>query len=480
MHYQTTSTGCPIDDNQHSITAGERGPILLEDVQLLDKLAHFDGERIPERVVHAKGAGAHGHFILERDLSQWTRAKFLQRKGKKTPVFARFSTVAGEKGSPDTVRDPRGFAVKFYTEEGNFDMTGNNTPIFFVRDPIKFPDFIHSQKKHPQYNARDWDTYWDFLSLVPESIHQVSILFSDRGIPDGYRHMDGYGSHTFKLVDDKGNFNYFKFHFKSNQGIRNLLEEKATEIAGSDPDYATRDLFYSIAKGEFPSWSVYIQLMKPVDALTYRWNPFDVTKVWPHSDYPLIFIGTLKLDRNPENYFAEVEQIAFSPGHVVPGIEPSEDKMLQGRLFSYPDTHRHRLGVNFNLLPINKPISLIKNHFRDGLMQSGDNGGSLPNYEPNSFYQLKVLSPPALPRTTLQQPCVVGRHPVSLSQDDFVQAGMLYQVMSNEQRQIFVDNVARSLSQAKKFIQKRQIANFKRACPVVGGRIEKACLSLSL
>lgn len=479
MSFQTTSTGCPIDDNQHSLTVGPRGPVLLEDFQLVDKLAHFDAERIPERVVHAKGAGAHGYFTLEKDLSHLTRAKFLQGKGKKTSVFVRFSTVGGEKGSADTARDPRGFAVKFYTEEGNFDMTGNNTPIFFIRDPIKFPDFIHTQKRNPQTNLKDPDMFWDFLSLVPESLHQVSILFSDRGIPDGFRHMDGFSSHTFKLLDEKGNFNYFKWHFKTNQGIKNILDEKAIELGGSDPDYSTRDLFHAIEKGEFPSWNVYIQLMKPSDALSYRWNSFDVTKVWPHSDYPLIFIGTLTLNKNPQNYFAEVEQAAFSPGHTVPGILPSEDKMLQGRIFSYPDTHRHRLGLNYPLIPVNMPICPVKNHFRDGFMRVDNNGGPLPNYEPNSFHKLNPLSVTSHPPMQISS-TLIARHPVSLTDDDFVQPGNLYKVMSDEQRGIFVGNVSRSLSQAKKFIQKRQIANFKRACPIVGGRIEKGCLSLSL
>eukprot|EP00834_Sanchytrium_tribonematis_P000320 NODE_6_length_70510_cov_1.054395.p25 type:complete len:348 gc:universal NODE_6_length_70510_cov_1.054395:40099-39056(-) len=342
MSRLTTSNGNPVDSNQFSITVGQKGPVLLQDFHLIDKLAHFDRERIPERVVHAKGAAAHGYFEVTHDISKYTCAKFLNKVGKRTPVFLRFSTVGGESGSADTERDPRGFAVKFYTEEGNWDMTGNNTPVFFIRDGVKFPDFIHTQKRNPQTHLKDPDMFWDFLSLVPESIHQVSILFSDRGTPDGYRHLNGYSSHTFKFVDRNGKYVYFKWHFKTDQKIKNLQAEKAGQLAGSDPDYATRDLFNSIEKGQYPSWSAYVQIMTEEQAEKYRWNILDVTKVWPHSDFPLIPVGKMVLNRNPENYFAEVEQVAYSPSHLVPGIDASFDKMLQARLFSYPDTHRHR------------------------------------------------------------------------------------------------------------------------------------------
>ncbi|KAJ1645912.1 catalase A, partial [Dispira simplex] len=337
----TTSTGMPVDNNQTSLTAGPDGPMLLMDTQFIDKISHFDRERIPERVVHAKGAGAHGYFEVTHDLSHVTRAKFLHGVGKRTPVFARFSTVGGELGSADTARDPRGFALKFYTEEGNYDMVGNNTPVFFIRDPNKFPDFIHTQKRNPQTHLKDADMFWDFLSLVPESLHQVTILFSNRGTPYGYRHMHGFSSHTFKFVDHNGKYSYFKWHFRTNQGIKNLTSEEAELIAGKNPEHATADLFNSIAKGDFPSWTAYVQILDEEQVAKYRFNSFDVTKVWSQKEVPLREVGKLVLNRNPENYFAEVEQAAFSPGTVVPGIEPSPDRMLQGRLFSYPDTHRH-------------------------------------------------------------------------------------------------------------------------------------------
>jgi len=470
----TTSNGNPVDNNQTSQTAGPNGPVLLQDFHLVDKLAHFDRERIPERVVHAKGAGAHGYFEVTHDISKWSKAKFLNRVGKRTPVFLRFSTVGGEKGSADTARDPRGFAVKFYTEEGNWDMVGNNTPVFFIRDPLKFPDFIHTQKKNPQTNLPDADMFWDFLSLVPESIHQATILFSDRGTPNGYRHMNGYSSHTLKLVNEAGKFVYVKWHFKTDQGIKNFTAEEAAKIAGEDPDYATRDLFNSIARGQYSSWSVYVQVMQAEDALKYRWNPFDVTKVWPHGDYPLQPVGKLVLNRNPDNYFAEVEQSAFSPSHFVPGIEASFDRMLQGRLFSYPDTHRHRLGPNYLQIPINHPYnSKVSNHQRDGLMAVNGNGGSLPNYEPNSFggpYQTNVQAT-TFTREPLQGE--IDRHIMPLNDDDFVQAGNLYRLMTPDQKRRLVSNIVSHLKNAKEFIQRRQVTHFKRADLEYGTRIEE-------
>nr|AZL94246.1 catalase HPII [Cardiosporidium cionae] len=340
----TSSSGAPLDDNQNSISVGEYGPLVISDFHLIDKLAHFDRERIPERVVHAKGAGAYGYLEITHDITRYCKAKVFSHVGKKTPAFVRFSTVGGEKGSADTARDPRGFAIKMYTEEGNWDMVGNNTPVFFIRDPTKFPDFIHTQKRHPQTNIPDPNMFWDFLSLVPESIHQVTILFSDRGTPDGFRHMNGYSSHTFKFVNDGGEISLVQMHFKTDQGVKNLVAGEASRLASQDPDYATRDLFNAIAAKEYPSWTFYIQVMPLKDAANYKYNVYDITKIWPHSDYPLIPVGKLVLDRNPENYFSDVEQSAFSPAHLVPGIEASEDKMLQGRLFSYSDTHRHRLG----------------------------------------------------------------------------------------------------------------------------------------
>ncbi|KAI8870529.1 catalase, partial [Ramicandelaber brevisporus] len=436
--------------------------------------AHFDRERIPERVVHAKGAGAHGYFEVTHDITHLTKAKFLNKVGKRTPTFLRFSTVGGEKGSADTARDPRGFALKFYTEEGNWDMVGNNTPVFFIRDPSKFPDFIHTQKRHPATNCHDADMFWDFLSLVPESLHQVTILFSDRGTPDGYRHMNGYSSHTLKLVNEKGDFKYVKWHFKTDQGIKNFNAEEATSMAGTDPDHATRDLFDAISRGDHPSWSVYIQVMNPEDALKYRWNPLDVTKVWPHGDYPLQPVGKLVLNKNPENYFAEVEQAAFSPSHLVPGVDISNDRMLQGRLFSYPDTHRHRLGVNYHQIPINQPRNAkVSNHQRDGFMAVNGNSGSLPNYEPNSFGGPAQTN---AANTTFSAEGVsgeTGRFTFELTDDDFVQPGNLYRLMPPAQQERLVSNIAGHLRKAKKFIQERQIAHFKRADPEYGRRVEE-------
>jgi len=380
----TTSSGNGVDDNQNSLTVGADGPVLIQDFHLIDKLAHFDRERIPERVVHAKGAGAHGYFQVTDDITKYCKADIFSEIGKKTPLFIRFSTVGGEKGSADTDRDPRGFAIKFYTQDGIWDMVGNNTPVFFIRDAIKFPDFIHTQKRNPQTNLKDPDAMWDFLSLVPESCHQVTILFSDRGTPDGFRHMNGYSSHTFKWVNKNGEEFYVKMHFKTDSGIKNLSAERASELSGKDPDYATRDLFNHIQSGQEATWTMNVQVMPVKDAELYRWNVFDVTKVWPHKDYPLQKVGKMVLNRNPENYFAEVEQAAFSPSHLVPGIEPTNDRMLQGRLFSYPDTHRHRLGVNYKQIPINCPYR-VSNQQRDGKMAVNGNGGSQPNYEPNSL-----------------------------------------------------------------------------------------------
>ncbi|KAL1921791.1 uncharacterized protein VTP21DRAFT_10433 [Calcarisporiella thermophila] len=468
----TTSNGNPIENNQTSITAGEWGPVLINDFNLIDQLAHFDRERIPERVVHAKGAGAHGYFEVTHDVTHLTKAKFLDRVGKRTPVFVRFSTVGGEKGSADTARDPRGFAVKFYTEEGNWDMVGNNTPVFFIRDPIKFPHFIHTQKRHPQTNYPDADMFWDFLSLVPESLHQVTILMSDRGTPDGYRHMNGYSSHTLKLVNEEGKFKYVKFHFKTDQGIKNFTAEEARRLAGEDPDYATRDLFNAIARGDYPSWSVYVQVMEPEDAKKYRWNPFDVTKVWPHGDYPLQPIGKMVLNRNPDNYFAEVEQAAFAPSHLVPGIDASYDRMLQGRLFSYPDTHRHRLGPNYHQIPINTPKNRVANYQRDGFMAVNGNGGAAPNYEPNSFSPIRQTNIPHTTFSAEEVSGLVGRFTYRLTDDDFVQPGNLYRLMTNDQKERLVSNIVNSLGGAKRFIQERQLQHFYRADKEWGKRIE--------
>ncbi|KAG0168130.1 hypothetical protein DFQ28_005333 [Apophysomyces sp. BC1034] len=474
----TTSNGNPVENDQTSITAGQWGPVLIQDFHTIDKLAHFARERIPERVVHARGAGAHGYFEVTHDITHLTKAKFLNKVGKKTPIFARFSTVGLERGSPDIVRDPRGFAVKFYTEEGNWDMVGNNTPIFFVRDSGKFPDFIHSQKRNPQTNLPDPDAFWDFLSLVPESIHQVTILFSDRGTPDGFRHINGYSSHALKLVNDKGDTKYVKWHFKTDQGIKNLTAEDLETMMNNDPDYSTRDLFNAIHHGQNPSWSVYIQVIDPKEVETYRWNPFDLTKVLPHNDFPLHPVGKMVLNRNPANYFAETEQAAFSPGNMVPGIEPSADRVLQGRLFSYADAQRYRLGPNFNQIPINRPLS-TSTYQRDGPMTVTDNGGSLPNYEPNSLHGPAQTNQSSTTFTPEVVHGHTGRFSYRLTDDDFVQAGNLYRLLSTEERTRLVHNIANHLFGARQSIQERQIAHFKRADQEYGDRVESLLLNLS-
>ena len=350
----TMANGREVEDNQNSMTAGSRGPILMQDVQLMEKLAHFDREEIPERIVHAKGAGAHGTFTVTSDITAYTKASIFAEVGKQTETFTRFSTVGGERGSADTARDPRGFATKFYTDEGNWDLVGNNTPVFFIRDAMKFPDFIHTQKRLPDSNIPSNTMKWDFWSKTPEALHQITTLFSNRGTPDGYRKMNGYGSHTYSFINAQNERFWVKFHLKTQQGNHTLRADQATKLAGENPDYATEDLFNAIKEGDFPKWTMYVQVMPELEANDYHINPFDVTKVWPHSDYPLIEVGVLEMNKNPENYFAEVEQSAFSPSNKVPGISFSPDKMLQGRLFSYPDTQRYRLGVNYNSLPINK------------------------------------------------------------------------------------------------------------------------------
>ncbi len=467
----TTGFGMPVDNDLNSQTAGPRGPVLMQDVHLLEKLAHFDRERIPERVVHAKGAGAHGYFEVTHDVTQYTRARFLSEVGKRTEVFVRFSTVGGEKGSADSERDPRGFAIKFYTEEGNYDMVGNNTPVFFLRDPLKFPDFIHTQKRNPATNLKDPDMFWDFLSLTPESIHQVTILFSDRGTPRTYRHMNGYSSHTYMWYNAAGEYVWVQYHFKTEQGIQNFTGEEADRMRGVDPDVATRDLHEAIARGEFPSWRLEVQIMTPEQAEDYRFDPFDITKVWPHADFPPRDVGRLVLNRNPGNYFAEVEQAAFSPGNFVPGIGPSPDKMLQGRLFSYHDTHRHRLGPNYHLLPINAPKAApMSSYQRDGAMRLDDNGGGGPNYWPNSFGGPPPdpsLAPPSIPLTGW-----AGRHAYELTDLDFFQAGDLYRkVMTDTDREHLIGNLVGHLQNAQVRLQRRQTALFYKADPDYGARV---------
>jgi catalase len=469
----TTAFGIPVGNDQNSLTAGERGPVLMQDVHLLEKLGHFDRERIPERVVHAKGAGAGGYFEVTKDVTGYTKAKFLSKVGKRTEVFARFSTVGGERGSADAERDPRGFALKFYTGEGNYDLVGNNTPVFFIRDPLKFPDFIHTQKRNPATNCKDPNMFWDFLSLTPESIHQVTILFSDRGTPATYRNMNGYSSHTFKWYNEKNEYFWVKYHFKTDQGIKNLTRQEAEVMRSKDADHATRDLYDAIERKDYPSWTVQMQIMTPELAKDYHFDIFDVTKVWPHSDFPPIDVGKLVLNRNPENYFAEVEQAAFNPSNLVPGIAASPDKMLQGRLFSYHDTHLHRLGPNYHLLPVNAPKNAPRNSYqRDGPMRSDPNGGGSPNYWPNSFNGPE-------PDISAKEPAIdisgqADRYQYTHPNDDFVQPGNLYRdVMTDQDREHLAGNIAGHLAGAQKRIQLRQTALFFKADPDYGRRVAK-------
>ncbi|KAG0099233.1 hypothetical protein BGZ93_008618 [Podila epicladia] len=439
----TTSNGNPVDDNQNSMTAGEFGPVLLQDFHLIDKLAHFDRERIPERVVHAKGAGAHGYFEVTADLSKLTAAKFLRTPGIKTPIFARFSTVGGEKGSSDSARDPRGFAV----------------------------------------NRKSADMFWDFISLSHETLHQVTILMSNRGTPYSYRHMDGFSSHALKLVNAEGEAHLVKWHFKTDQGIKNHSAEEAAALDGSNPDSATEDLFESIAKGDHPSWTVYLQVMKEADAANYKWNVFDVTKVWPHKDYPLQKIGKMVLNRNPINYFAEVEQAAFSPSHMVPGIDVSNDKMLQGRLFSYPDTHRHRLGANYLQLPINQPYrARINHHQRDGPQNFSENFHGLPNYEPQSHDSAgpqQQLNYVAAKFSRVQLNGQTGRYPHKTIEDDYIQPGDLYRLMKGKEQDDLVNNIVNHMKNVTKpEIIHRQIGHFRKADPEWGQRVEDGLKAL--
>ncbi|MFD2208135.1 catalase [Virgibacillus halophilus] len=467
----TTATGSPVGDNQNSLTAGQRGPGLIQDFYLLEKLAHFNRERIPERVVHAKGAGAHGYFEVTNDVSKYTKAAFLSEVGKRTPLFTRFSTVAGELGSADTVRDPRGFATKFYTEEGNYDLVGNNTPIFFVRDAIKFPDFIHTQKRDPRTHLKNPTAEFDFWSLSPESLHQITYLHGDRGIPATLRHMNGYGSHTYKWVNAQGEAVWVKYHWISDQGVKGLDEDLATKMAGENPDYHTEDLYNAIENGDFPSWTLYVQIIPYEDYKTYKWDIFDVTKTVSKKDYPRIEVGKMVLDRNPENYFAEVEQIALSPGNFVPGIEASPDKMLQGRIYSYGDAHRYRLGINHHQIPINRPLVEVNNGYRDGYMRVDGNAGGEVNYEPNSFN-----GPAEDPSKKISPFEVSGEaQAVSYNSDDhFTQAGDLYRLMSADEKERLIKAFVNHMEPVKKEeIKLRQIEIFYKADPEWGEKIAK-------
>jgi catalase len=461
----TTAAGIPVPDNQNSLTAGPRGPLLVQDWQLFEKHAHFNRERIPERVVHAKGSAAFGKLTITADISKYTKAKALQ-PGAVTEALLRFSTVAGERGAADAERDVRGFALKFYTEEGNWDLVGNNTPVFFVRDPYKFPDFIHTQKRDPATNLRNPTAMWDFWSLSPEALHQITILFSDRGLPRSYRHINGYGSHTYSLINANNERVWVKFHFKTKQGIENFADTEAEALIGADRESHQRDLYAAIDRGEFPKWRVQIQVMTEEEAEKTSYNPFDLTKVWPHGEFPLIEIGELELNRNPANYHAEVEQASFSPANVVPGIGHSPDKMLQFRVFSYADAHRHRLGVNYESLPVNAPKCPHANYYRDGAMRFDGNGGGSVNYEPNSFggpkQDASVKEPP------LKLTGDADRYDHRAGNDDYTQAGNLFRLMSKDEQTRLVAAIAGAMKTVPKAIQDRQIAHFSKCDPAYG------------
>ena len=466
----TTAAGIPVGDNQNSLTAGPRGPLLVQDWQLFEKHAHFNRERIPERVVHAKGSGAYGTLRITGDISRYTRARAL-RPGAESECFLRFSTVAGESGAADAERDVRGFALKVYTEEGNWDLVGNNTPVFFVRDPYKFPDFIHTQKRDPRTNLRNPTAMWDFWSQSPESLHQITILMSDRGVPKSYRHMNGYGSHTFSLVNDENERFWVKFHFKTMQGVECLSDEEGAGIIGTDRESHQRDLYDSIEHRNYPKWRFCVQVMPEGDAEQTPYNPFDLTKVWPHRDYPLIEVGVLELNRNPQSYFAEVEQAGFSPANVVPGIGHSPDKMLQFRIFSYADAHRYRLGVNHESLPVNRPRCPVHTYHRDGLMRFDGNQGGAVNYEPNRFGG--PVEDPGFKEPPLRISGDADRYDHRAGNDDYSQAGNLFRLINGEQQMRLMDNIARAMQGVPKEIVRRQVAHFHRADPAYGAGVSR-------
>jgi catalase len=461
----TTASGRPYFENEDSMTVGPRGPVLLQDYYLHEKLAHFNRERIPERIVHAKGSGAYGTFKVTNDITKYTRAKLFSRVGNECRVFVRFSTVGGEKGSADTERDPRGFAVKLYTEDGNWDLVGNNTPVFFIKDPKKFPDFIHTQKRDPKKNLKSPTMMWDFWSLNPESLHQVMILFSDRGTPDGYRKMNGYGSHTFSMINNKNERTWVKFHFKTMQGNKTLNQAQAEELKGKDPDYSQRDLLEAIANGDFPKWALKIQVMTDEQSKKFRWNPFDLTKVWPHAEYPLSDVGVMELNEIPANYFADVEQAAFAPAHVVDGIGLSPDKMLQGRILAYPDAHRYRLGANYEQIPVNRPICPVNHYQRDGMMRTDGNSGDSPNYFPNSFDNIEADKNYKEPAMKLDSDMADTYDRNENDDDHYTQPGNLFRkVMTDSERQNTISNIIDGMSGIKgskrdEIIQ-RQLSHF--------------------
>jgi catalase len=469
----TTNGGCPVADNQNTMTAGPRGPQLLQDVWFLEKLAHFDREVIPERRMHAKGSGAFGTFTVTNDITEFTKAKVFSQVGKKTELFSRFSTVAGERGAADAERDIRGFALKFYTEEGNWDLVGNNTPVFFMRDPLKFPDLNHAVKRDPRTNMRSAKNNWDFWTSLPEALHQVTIVMSDRGIPASYRHMHGFGSHTFSLINTHNQRFWVKFHWRTHQGIRNLSDQQSEALVGKSRETSQQDLYEAIEHRDFPKWAMYVQVMPEKDAADVSYNPFDLTKVWPHKDYPPIEVGVIELNRNPENYFADVEQAAFNPSNIVPGIGFSPDRMLQGRLFSYGDAQRYRLGVNHHLIPVNAARCPVNSYHRDGAMRVDGNHGSTLGYEPNSYGEWRDQASFREPPLALSG---AADHWNFREDDDdyFSQPRELFRIMNPAQQEVLFENTARSLGDAPEHIKRRHIANCMRCDIAYGSGVAKA------
>ena len=466
----TTDQGVPVADNQNSLTVGERGPVLLQDVQFIEKMAHFDRERIPERVVHAKGAGAHGHFQVYRNMAAYTKAKFLQDPEKKTPVLVRFSTVTGGRGSVDTARDPRGFAVKFYTDEGNYDLVGNNLPVFFIRDAIKFPDMVHAFKGEPNNNipssSSSHNNFWEFISLTPESTHMIIWLFSDRGTPKSYRMTEGFGVNTYVWVNSEGKRVYVKYHWKPKLGVHNLDRHEATRLAGVDPDYLVRDLWDAIARGEEVEYELCVQLMEIEDELKQDFDPLDPTKTWPEDKFPLMPVGKMVLNRNPKNFFAEIEQAAFCPASIVPGIDFSADKLLQGRTFSYADTQRHRLGPNYLQIPVNRPFVEVNNNQRDGAMQMDIYSGRV-NYEPSTLDSGSPMEAPSGTPSVYSVGGEVAKKKISKT-NDFQQAREKYVSLSKMDQEHLIDNLVADLTPIEKQIQLRAIANLTKAEPELG------------
>ncbi len=469
----TSNNGAPVANNQNVMTAGSRGPLLMQDVWFLEKLAHFDREVIPERRMHAKGSGAYGTFTVTDDISAYSKAKIFSEIGKKTELFVRFSTVAGERGAADAERDIRGFAIKFYTEEGNWDLVGNNTPVFFLKDPLKFPDLNHAVKRDPRTNMRSAQNNWDYWTLLPEALHQITITMSERGIPLSYRHMNGYGSHTYSLLNGNNERFWVKFHFKTQQGIKNLTDQEADVLIGKDRESHQRDLLEAIDTGDFPTWKLQIQVVPEKEAANFPFNPFDLTKVWPHDDYPLLDVGILELNRNPENYFAEVEQAAFNPTNIVPGIGFSPDKMLQGRLFSYGDAQRYRLGVNHHLIPVNKAKCPFHSFHRDGAMRVDGNYGSSLGYEPNSYGEWQEQPGFKEPPLSIEGAADHWNHRED-NDDYYTQAGDLYRLMSPEQQQVLCENTARAMGDATNEIKIRHISNCMKADTSYGEGVAQA------